>query len=72
MVALRALCLTMSLGLAGCAATPPPTLPGLDPVAEKTLTPEEQAAKLKQLAAARAAAEATVQPAVLTAPAPEQ
>jgi len=69
---LRALGLTLLLALAGCASTPPPTLPSLDPVAETTLTPEEQAAKLKQLAADQAAANATVQPAVLTAPVPEQ
>ncbi len=72
LLSLRTVCLTMLLALAGCSTTAPPTLPGLDPVAEKTLTPEEQAAKLKQLAAAKAAAEATVQPAVLTTPVPEQ
>ena len=71
-LACRTLCLTLLLALAGCATTAPPTLPGLDPVAENTLTPEQQTAKLKQLAAAQAAAQATVQPAVLTTPVPEQ
>jgi hypothetical protein len=68
----RTILLSALVALAGCSSNPPPTLPGLDPVAEKTLTPEEQAAKLKTLAAAQAAAEATVQPAVLMVPAPEQ
>ncbi len=66
----RTILLTSLLALAGCSSTPPPTLPDLGGVVEKTLTPEEQAAKLKQLAAAQAAAGATVQSAVLTTPAP--
>jgi hypothetical protein len=66
----RTLGLTLLLGLAGCSTVPPPTLPPLDPVTETTLTPEEQAAKIKQLAAAQAAAAATIQPAVLKTPAP--
>ena len=61
----RALWLAALLALGGCSATPPPVLPGLDGIAEKTLTPEEQAAKIRALAAAQASAGATVQPAVL-------
>jgi hypothetical protein len=68
----RMIFLTTLLALASCSSTPPPSLPGLDSVAQTTLTPEEQAAKIKQLAAAQAAAGATVQQAVLTTPAPEQ
>jgi hypothetical protein len=69
---LPVVCLSLLLALAGCSSTPPPTLPGLDPVADQTLTPEEQAAKIKQLAAAQAAATGSVQPAVLVTPAPEK
>ena len=57
------------LALAGCATAAYPTLPGLDGLTQKTLTPEEQQAKIKDLASASAAGGATVQPAVLTAPA---
>ncbi len=65
----RALCLMTLLALAGCSVAAPPTLPGLDGITEKTLTPEEQQAKIKALVSAQAAAGATVQPAVLQEPA---
>ena len=52
--------------LSGCASEASyPTLPSLDPVADQTLTPAEQQAKIKELASAQAAAGATVQPAVV-------
>lgn len=56
--------LAVGLALCGCATTEPPSLPGLGGFSEKVLTPEEQEAKIKQLAKARAEAEATVQQAV--------
>ena len=57
------------LALGGCSTALYPTLPGLGGTTEKTLTPEEQQAKIKELADAQAAAGATVQPAVLKQPA---
>jgi len=71
-VALAA-CLAMPAGgLGGCAAGNYPTLPGLGGLGQKTLTPAEQDAKIKQLAADKAAVDgsATTQPAVLSEPPP--
>ena len=66
------LCLFATV-LAGCSSGGAyPTLPGLGGLGQKTLTPEEQQAKIKQLAADQAAAGGAVQPAVLTQPAPAQ
>ena len=63
----------MAAGLSGCASSGSsawPTLPGLGGLGQKTLTPEEQQAKIKELANAQAAGSApTVQPAVMTQPA---
>ena len=55
--------------LGGCATAAYPTLPDLGGLTQKTLTLEEQRARIKALASAQAAAGATVQPAVLTQPA---
>ena len=73
-VALAACLASPVLALGGCAAGNYPTLPGLGGLGQKTLTPAEQDAKIKQLAADKAAADgtATTQPAVLTQPAPAQ
>jgi hypothetical protein len=54
--------------LAGCSTAAYPSLPGLDTAAEKTLTPEEQQAKIDALAKAKADSQATIQPAVMTQP----
>ena len=59
----------LAVGLGGCASSNAawPTLPGLGGLGQKTLTPDEQQAKIKELAAAQAAASGapTVQPAVM-------
>jgi outer membrane murein-binding lipoprotein Lpp len=61
------------LGLAGCASEQPyPQLPESGAISQKLLTPEEQAAKIKALASAGADASGSVQPAVVTDPAPAQ
>lgn len=69
-----AACLAAPAGVLGsCAAGNYPTLPGLGGLGQKTLTPAEQDAKIKQLAADKAAADGgAVQPAVLNQPAPAQ
>lgn len=55
--------------LAGCASEASyPTLPSLDPLADQTLTPAEQQAKIKELTAAQAAAGTTAQPAAVVKP----
>ena len=62
------LCL-FAAALSGCSSGGAwPTLPGLGGMGQTTLTPEEQQAKIKELANAQSAG-ATVQPAVLTQPA---
>ena len=62
-------CLLAVGALGGCASSNAawPTLPGLGGLGQKTLTPDEQQAKIKELAAAQAAAGGapTVQPAVM-------
>ena len=59
--------------LGGCSSGAAfPTLPGLDGWSQKTLTPAEQQAKIKELAAAQGGASGEVQPAVLTRPAATQ
>ena len=58
----------VSGAIAGCSTAAYPTLPGLGGLGQKTLTPDEQQAKIKELAKAQADA-AVVQPAVLTQPA---
>jgi hypothetical protein len=70
MMTARATILTLlcivAAALGGCASGGAyPTLPGLGGLGQKTLTPEEQDAKIKQLAGAQGAAGGTVQPAVL-------
>jgi hypothetical protein len=62
----------LAVCLGGCASEASyPVLPGLGGLGQKTLTPEEQQAKIKELASAQGAA-ASAQPAVMTQPAPAQ
>lgn len=54
------------LTLAGCSSTANfPSLPGLDGMGQKTLTPEEQQAKIRELTAAQSGMQPDIQPAVL-------
>jgi len=63
----------LAASLGGCASGGSyPTLPGLGGMGQKTLSPEEQQAKIKDLAASRGTAGASAEPAVLTQPAPAQ
>jgi len=62
----------VALAFAGCSSANYPTLPGVNGMGQTVLTPEEQQARIKTLANAQAAAGATVQPTVLTQPAPAQ
>jgi len=66
------LLVTLGSALCGCSSGSYPPLPGLGGLGQKVLTPEEQQAKIKELANAQSAAGGTVQPAVLQQPAPAQ
>ena len=59
----------LAAALGGCSNGAYPPLPGLGGLGQSVLTPEQQQAKIKELANAQAAAGGTVQPAVLTEPA---
>jgi hypothetical protein len=71
-VKVPALLVLLATALAGCSSASYPPLPDLGGIGQTLLTPDQQQAKIKELAAAQANAGATVQPALAKDPAPAQ
>ena len=71
-VKVPALTVLLAVALAGCSSASYPPLPDLSGIGQTLLTPDQQQAKIKELAAAQATSGATVQPAVAKDPAPAQ